>query len=106
MSLTNTSRLVSVRLICLFLILLHFASRDDQKTPSTEIFLDENRLSGIIIHSETILFNTDRFRPNADLFCISVAPGLAIVSVDVTKIHIAVGAPMHRITQTVYIIGL
>jgi hypothetical protein len=51
----NTSRLVRVCLICLFFILPSLAlARDDQKTPSTEIFLDEERLSGIIIHSDTI----------------------------------------------------
>ena len=41
MSSTNTSRLVRVCLICLFLIFLSLAllPRDDQKTPSTEISL-------------------------------------------------------------------
>ncbi len=70
MSSMNTSRLVRVCLICLFFILPSLAPRDDQKTPSTEIFLDENRLSGIIIHSDTVSFTADRFRPNADRFCI------------------------------------
>jgi hypothetical protein len=42
--------------------------RDDQKTPSTEIFLDENRLSGIIIYSDTIPFTMIVFTPTLIAF--------------------------------------
>src|SRR6266404_7920709 len=67
MSSTNTSRLVRV---CLY-VFLGFASlappHDDQKTPSTEILFDENRPSGIIIHSDTI-FYYGPFCSNADHF--------------------------------------
>ena len=68
MSSRNTSRLVRVCPICLFLIPAF--PWDDQKTPSTEHFLDENRLSGIINHSDTKSCTTDRFRLNADHFYI------------------------------------
>jgi hypothetical protein len=79
MSSTNTSRVVRVCPICLFLILPSLApTRDDQKTPSTEIFLDENRLSGIIIYSDTISFTMDRFYSNADRFYILQPLGLPL----------------------------
>ena len=59
--------------------------RDDQKTPSTEIFIEDNRLTGIIIFSDSYVFIVEGLQIDANgcfLFCSADGPVSAIVLVD------------------------
>ena len=66
----STSKLVEVCVSNSVLCVLLWRLRDDHKTPSTENFFEDNRLSGIILCSDSSLSAVEDLHVDADGFCI------------------------------------